>query len=153
MKLSWNDRLSQMDRRGNDVWLDELTLSSFLMSVGALARQSYPEWLLHRFKAIYDIPDDYSLMGMLMYAKGLYDRDVNWDWEDEPEGPENYDDGFDLLYQLLIEPFYLIGLADQPEERGGMYHENTNAAQHYSGDQLRPVPSYASGGDAGKPGA
>jgi len=115
MKLSWKDRLSQADRRENENWLDELTLSSFLMSVGMLARQSYPEWLLHRLKEVYSIPDGYSLPGMLTYAKDLYDRDADWDWEDDPKGPLDYENGFELLYQLLIEPFYLTGLADQPE--------------------------------------
>jgi len=93
-----------------------MSLSSFLMSVGVMAKQPYPEWLLRRLKTVYSIPDGYSLLGMVVYAKQLYDRATNWDWEDDSKGPEDYEDGFELLYQLLIEPFYLIALADHPRE-------------------------------------
>lgn len=114
MKLPWKEQLGRSAEPGGE--LDEETIASFYEGVCLLAGQTYPEWLLKRLKAAYRAPDDTPFFIMLQHAKKLMDRDVNWDWEGEETSPENYGSGFNLMYQLLIEPFYLIHLHETTKE-------------------------------------
>ncbi len=43
--------------------------------------------------------------------------DVDREREDEPQGPENREDGSELPYQVLIAPFSLMALAGRQQER------------------------------------
>jgi len=114
VKLSLRERLQA--RGGTEEWLDKMSVSSFFLSAAELARQPYLAWVLDRISAVYDIPDSYSLYGLLQYAKQLDDEQWNWDWEDEPEGPKYLHEGFELLYQILIEPYYLMALTGHIQE-------------------------------------
>lgn len=116
MKLSYEERLKQITAADGGKRLDGETISSFYKGVGLLAKQPYPEWLLERLKAIYEAPDDYPLLLMLLHAKNLMDELANWDWESGASPPKDCDTGADLMSHLLIEPFYLIHLNETTKE-------------------------------------
>ncbi len=109
MELPLNERLSVCDTERE--WLDKMTVSSFFLSAADIAKQTYFEWVLDRLNAVYEIPDGYPLYSLLKYAKQLNDQDVEWGWEFEPQGPPNCGHGFELLYEILIETFYLMAFA------------------------------------------
>ncbi len=114
MKLSLQERLQACGE--TEEWLDKMSVSAFFLSAAELARQPYLVWVLDRLNAVYDTPDNYSLYGLLQYAKQLDDQDFDWDWEYEPEGPKRLGQGFELMYQILIEPYYLMALTDHIQE-------------------------------------
>lgn len=110
MNLPFDKRLAQRGGPQTFECLGEETISSFFESVSTLSGRAYPEWVLSRIKETYYIPNDPGFLGVLLTAQELCGQDENWDRRAAKGGPPDLGRGFELMYQLLIEPFYLINL-------------------------------------------
>lgn len=113
MNLPFDKRLAQKAPTQTFECLANETLASFFESVSALSERSYPKWMLNRIKEAYCMPNDPAFLGILLTAQEMCEQDDDWDQWAEREDPPDLGCGFELMYQLLIEPFYLINLHHQ----------------------------------------
>ena len=96
-KQPLQDRLRQMGRaEGGENRLPDDPVTYFALGAGLLAGTRYPEWLMKRLMELYHAPPGYPYRDLVGHADRMLRQ----------EATERQ--GYELMYQLLIEPFYLM---------------------------------------------
>lgn len=109
MKRAWSERISQAGRPAQAGWPEQGTLACFFEGVEQLTGQYYPRWRLQQLLEQYEITGEFTFSRMVRYAGECLERGK------EMLIPSDLETGYQLLYTLLAEPFYLMS-QNQKEE-------------------------------------
>lgn len=83
--------------------LAKLSGAAVLHGAAACAGAPYPGWLIERLIQQYSAPRDYPYVGFVSHAEKLIQSD-------------HREEGYELLYQLTIEPFQMMAEAEEKED-------------------------------------
>lgn len=104
------DKIGQSKPAGR--LLRSMSCAGFYEGVSLLSKRKYPEWLQSQIESYYKVQPNTPFLLMVDHAQKLIDQ-TNPAVTGESSGSARL---CELMYQLLIEPFYLINQADKEAE-------------------------------------
>lgn len=110
--IPWEERIRRLEDTSDiGTRLLEENLSCFFLGAGLITQSKYQEWVLENILKKYGIKGTH-IYGSLIGFEGDA-MDIN----------DIQDEDFDIMYRLMIEPFYLIN--EKEEQQNGVSDNNT----------------------------